>query len=90
MGQFISIKNIADTVHLAPQYLCTLFKKKTGMTVIEFMDRERIDLAKRLMLLSDSPLYEIAERCGFPDYNYFSSIFRKITGISAREYRKII
>jgi AraC-like DNA-binding protein len=84
----ISIKDIADDVHLAPQYLCTLFKKNTGMTIVEFMDRERIDLAKRLMLISGSPLYEIAERCGFSDYNYFSSIFRKFTGISAREYRK--
>ena len=84
----ICIKDIADTVHLAPQYVCTLFKKNTGMTVVEYIDRERVDLAKRMMLISDSHLYEIAELCGFSDYNYFSSIFRKISGASAREYRK--
>ena len=84
----ISIKHIADHVHLAPQYVCTLFKKNVGMTITDFIDRERIDLAKRLMLISDRPLYEIAESCGFSDYNYFSNIFRKITGTCAREYRK--
>ena len=84
----MSIKEIADEVHLAPQYACTLFKKNTGMTIVEFVDRERIDLAKRLMLVSNSPIYEIAGRCGFSDYNYFSNIFKKIAGISAREYRK--
>ena len=84
----LSIKEIADEVHLAPQYVCTLFKKNMGMTIVEYIDRERIDLAKRLMLISDSRLYEIAEQCGFSDYNYFSSIFKKFAGISAREYRK--
>ena len=84
----ISINDIAGEVHLAPQYVCTLFKKNTGMTIVEYIDRERIGLAKRLILISDSRLYEIAEQCGFSDYNYFSSIFRKIEGISAREYRK--
>ena len=84
----ISIKDIADEVHLAPQYVCSLFKKKTGITIVGFIERERIDLAKRLMLISDSPLCKIAERCGFSDYNYFSSIFRKLTGTCARAYRK--
>lgn len=84
----INTADIAAEVHLAPQYVCSLFKKHTGMTIVEYIDNERIDLAKRLMIISDSPLYEIAERCGFSDYNYFSSIFRRIAGTSAREYRK--
>lgn len=84
----ITTADIAAEVHLVPQYVCTLFKKHTGMTLVEFIDRERIDLAKRLMIISESPLYKIAEDCGFSDYNYFSSVFRKIVGTSAREYRK--
>ena len=88
LSRKMSIKEIADEVHIAPQYACTLFKRNTKMTIVEFIDRERIDLAKRLMLVSNSPIYEIAERCGFSDYNYFSSTFRKFSGISAREYRK--
>jgi len=84
----ITTADIASMAHLVPQYVCTLFKKHTGMTIVEFIDRERIALAKRLMIISDSPLYTIAEECGFPDYNYFSSTFRKYTGRSARAYRK--
>lgn len=88
LSKRICISDISKEVHLVPQYVCALFKKHMGMTIIEYLDRERIDLAKRLMIISDSPLYTIAEECGFPDYNYFSSTFRKYTGRSARAYRK--
>lgn len=86
----ITTADIAEKVHLAPQYVCAIFKKHTGLTISEFIEGERIDLAKRLMIISDMPLYAIAEKCGFSDYNYFSSVFRKIEGSSAREYRKAI
>ena len=89
LSSSISLDDIANHVHLAPQYICTLFKANVGMTVTEFITDQRIDLAKRLIITGTAPLYEISEQCGFTDYNYFSHTFKKITGISAASFRKL-
>ncbi len=85
----LTIEDIASRVHLAPQYVCSLFKKETGSTIIQYVINRRIDLAKRLLVTSDDPIYVIAEHCGFSDYNYFSHTFKKVTGVSAVSFRKI-
>ena len=84
----ISLDNIANFVHLAPQYVCTLFKRRTKLSVVEYITNQRIDLAKRLIITSNEPIVKISEKCGFKDYTYFSHTFKKYTGISAKEYRK--
>ncbi|MBQ8815686.1 MAG: helix-turn-helix transcriptional regulator, partial [Lachnospiraceae bacterium] len=84
----LSLNDIASSVHLAPQYACLLFKKHTGITITQFIINQRIDLAKRLIITEDNTLYKIAELCGFHDYNYFSKTFKKVTGLSAAQYRK--
>lgn len=88
LSEKIRLCDIASHVHLAPQYICQLFKKQTGLGITSFVNRERIDLAKRLIMTSDEPIFKIAEKCGFPDYNYFSHTFKLVTGISAQNYRK--
>lgn len=84
----INLDSISRFVHLAPQYICTLFKRQTGLTVVEYITNQRIDLAKRLIITSNDPIVKISEKCGFKDYTYFSHTFKKIAGISAKEYRK--
>ncbi len=81
------LSKIAEHVHLAPQYVCTLFKKEMGMTVSQFVAKTRIDHAKMLMVSTNESIFKIAEACGFSDYCYFSHTFKKVTGISARQYR---
>ena len=85
----ISLDTLSQHVHLAPQYICTLFKKETGMTITHFILKERIEHAKLAMVACDDPISKIAEFCGFNDYCYFSHAFKKITGVSANQYRKI-
>ncbi len=85
----LTIDDIASRVHLAPQYVCNLFKKETGSTIMQYVISRRIDLAKRLLIANDNPIYVIAERCGFSDYNYFSHTFKKVTGVSAASFRKL-
>lgn len=83
----LSLATLADYVHLAPQYVCTLFKKETGMTLTQFILKSRIDHAKMLISATSESILNIAEGCGFSDYCYFSHTFKKITGVSARQYR---
>lgn len=84
----LTLEKIAGHVHLAPQYICTLFKKETGMTIMQFILKTRIDHAKTGIVATNDPISKIAESCGFDDYCYFSHVFKKMTGMSARQYRK--
>lgn len=84
----ISLEKIADAIHLAPQYCCTLFKKHTGMSIIQYVQYQRIEYAKKLIITKDYPLTEIAQSSGFQDYYYFSRVFKKQTGMSAKTYYK--
>jgi AraC-like DNA-binding protein len=86
----VSLDEIASEVHLVPRYVCTLFKRETGMTITEYMVGEKIELAKRLIIMRRQTLTEIAETCGFSDYNYFSRVFKRIVGMTPGEYRKSV
>lgn len=83
----LSLDTIANHVHLAPQYICSLFKKQTGTTIMQFILNARIDMAKTAIIATNESISKIAEGCGFDDYCYFSHVFKKINGISARQYR---
>ena len=86
----ITLGEIADLLHFAPPYVCALFKKNTGMTITEYINHERIKLSKQKMITTDTPLFEIAEMVGFSNYNYFSNLFKRHTGVSPSEYRKSV
>jgi two-component system response regulator YesN len=86
----ITLEEIANLLHFAPPYVCALFKKNTGMTIIEYVNAERIRVAKEEILTSDTPLFEIAERNGFKNYTYFSNLFKKLTGKTPSDFRKMI
>ncbi len=83
-----TLSELAERVHLAPGYLCALFKKHEGCSLFEYIGRRRIDYAKRCILSYDTPLSEIAERCGFSDYHAFSHAFKLHEGISAMQFKK--
>ncbi len=85
----ITLSEIADAVHLVPHYCCALFSKHEGMGIVDFISECRIELAKSLIAVGTLPLSEVAQSCGFGDYNYFSRMFKKIAGVSATEYRRI-
>lgn len=85
----ITLADVADHVHLAPNYCCTIFSQHTGQSLMHFVTVQRIALAKQLMVTSDRTLSEISEACGFDDYNYFSRVFKKYEGIPASQYRKL-
>lgn len=79
---------IAKTIFLNPDYLATLFKKETGYSLTTYLTQQRITIAKRLLLQTKMPVYEIAQHAGYNNFSYFSQIFRKATGQTPNEYRK--
>ncbi len=64
------------------------FKKNTGLSIIDYLLKKRINVAQNLLLNSNKSICEIAEECGFSSQSYFYLIFRKRIGASPSAYRK--
>ena len=59
-----------------------------GCGLAEYIRKQRIVHAQRMLTETDMPITDIAFATGFADYNHFSRIFKLTVGLSAREYRK--
>ncbi len=84
----ISVKAIADHAYMSTSYLCVFFKKYTNKTLNDYLTEVRIENAKLLLKDNRKKLYEIATSVGFTDANYFSTLFKKITGMTPSEYKE--
>ena len=84
----ISLDILAQRVDLSPIYISKMFKEKLGINYIDFLTDCRIDKAKKLLSNSDSSLKEITFEIGYHDPNYFSKVFKKMCGVSPKDYRK--
>lgn len=83
-----SLKHLAAELGFSPSHLSVLVKKELGIPFQEYVVQERIRQAKLLLLTTDLKIYEIAERVGFEDMNYFSQRFKQVTGMTPRQYKK--
>lgn len=86
-GDF-TLKQLAEDMGFSPNYLSVLIKKELGMSFQDYLIQERMRQAKLLLLTTDLKIYEIAERVGFWDMNYFSQRFKQTVGVTPRQFRK--
>jgi AraC-like DNA-binding protein len=87
IGEKILLQELADVVHLTPNYLCTLFKEHTGTTLMNYLKQIRMREAEKLLTYTDLSIYRIAEDIGFEEASYFTKVFRKTYGVSPTEFR---
>ncbi len=85
----IGVKDIADEMGLNPNYLGHVFKGNTQMSINDYVNQVRVNKAKSLLKNSDLLIYQIADRVGFNDPQYFSTVFKKLVGISPKEYKEL-
>lgn len=85
----LSISMICKEVHLSPSYFSTVFKKTTGCTFVQFITDYRLEKAKEMLKYTSLKTYEIAEKVGYPDAQYFSTLFKKQFNRTPSDYRKI-
>lgn len=83
----LSLKNQAEHLNINASYLSTLFKKETGSTLTEYVNKKRMDHALFLLNTTNLQIQNIAQHCGFPDVNYFTKTFKKYMGKTPKEYR---
>lgn len=84
----ISLEDVAEKLHLSKHYLCNAFKKATGENMSLYINKLRIEKAKRLLVESDGKIKEIFEEVGYSNQQYFSKVFKKITGMTIMEYKE--
>lgn len=86
----INVSEILQRSGYAEDYVRSLFKRHTGKTPLEFLNGLRMKHACYLIdVYKDTlSLFEIAEKCGYFDYAYFSKKFKKYTGLSPRSYKE--
>jgi two-component system response regulator YesN len=84
----ISINDLADLSGINANYLCSLFKNETNMTMVEYITFIRLEKAKEMLQKSQDKLSDISQAIGYKDVKYFIRIFKKNIGITPNDFRK--
>lgn len=82
----LSLNDVAAVFGLSPNYLSALFKKTCNVGFSEYITQGKVSRAKNLLLEQEMKIYEVAEKLGFESAFYFSKVFKKVEGISPREF----
>ena len=84
----LSLSKVAEKYYLNSSYLSRTFRKKTGVPFVEYLNKIRIKHACDYLKSGNWKVYEIAEKVGIPNPDYFGRCFRKYMGISVNDYKK--
>lgn len=86
----IDVADVCEAVHYNKSYIFKQFKRATGYSVMAYLSNLKIQAAKRLLRESDLSVAQIADKLAFDTPNYFSKTFKKTTGYTPLQYRKMI
>lgn len=82
----IDRNDVAAVAYITPNYLSKRFRAEMGMSLREYINHLRIEEAKRLLLSTNATISEVASAVGYDNISYFSTVFRKICGMSPLEW----
>ncbi len=78
----LSRSSIAEAFHISSSHLSQIFKEEMGVSIVQYIQHQRIDLAKYYFELGETNVSEVASLVGYTDSSYFTRVFRKVTGES--------
>ena len=87
LSRKITLKELADHVHLEKHYFCRLFKDSANLSPLAYFERLKMEAACS-MIDQGTRGYLVAESLGFCDETYFSRRFSKVVGMTPGQYRK--
>ena len=83
-----SLNDISGALHVSKAYLSTLFKREMNTTVTDFVTKQRMKEAKKLLLETDMLVSEIYLKVGYQSDKYFIKVFKEMEGVTPLAYRK--
>lgn len=86
-AQNISLDTICEETHISKSYLCHLFKRTTGLSVMQYTNNLRITQAKKLLINTNMKIQDIALSLGYSSSTFFCKSFKNSTGFSPAQYR---
>ncbi|MFC5468563.1 response regulator [Cohnella suwonensis] len=84
----LSLQDAAEHVRVSPSHLSKVFSQESGQPFIEYLTQTRIRKSMELLQTTRAKSYEIAYQVGYNDAHYFSNLFKKITGMTTRDFRR--
>lgn len=87
LAEPMSLETVAGAVNVSPFHFCKLFKRATGLTFTDFVNRARVEKAKRLLMKPSARITEVAYDVGFQSLSHFNRSFRRIAAESPSEFR---
>jgi AraC family transcriptional regulator len=88
MEDDLSLDDMAQSVGLSTAHFARMFRKSTGETPHQFVQRQRLERAKAMLRAPDTRVLDVAIACGFKTQQHFAQVFRDVLGVSPTEYRQ--
>jgi len=89
LSRRIAIPKMAEDLNTSPRHLLRAFRAEYDITIQEFILRQRMQEAARMLLTTDYSVKEVAARIGYSDLHHFNKAVRQSTGLPPREYRRL-
>lgn len=86
--QKVSLEGLSSNLNLTPQYVSRIFKEEYHLNFTDYITQKKISLAKPLLEKGSLSIQDVGLQAGYSDQNYFCRIFKKITGLTPKEYQK--
>ena len=83
----LTMQDVARAMNYSDAYFCKLFKQCFKVNFSTYLNEYRVEKAKELLVGTRTSIKDISDSCGYTDSNYFTRVFRRITGMTPSEYR---
>jgi AraC-like DNA-binding protein len=83
----LTVSGLAHELAVSPDHLSRLVKRATGASVSQWLSERRMAEARRLLVVTDEHIAVVAAEVGYRDAGYFRRVFRRLHGVSPREWR---
>jgi len=87
LSEPIRLNDVANYVNLSPNYFSSLFKREMNLSFADYVNQTRVKESQYLLETTNYSILDIAISVGYNNQNYFTTIFRKFTGVTPKQYR---